>query len=103
VITPSEVARLALDLGKATFDNTFGTVATVQEWIEDGARRASRTVPLVPEQVVGVVDETVAFVARTRADFRQTVDRCYHLVSDLLGADAPAPAATAPPRVRRAS
>ena len=28
--------------------NTFGTVATVQEWIEDGARRASRTVPLVP-------------------------------------------------------
>lgn len=107
MISPSAIAQLALDLGKATFDNTFATVVTLAEWVEEGVRRASRSVPLLPEQAVEVVDETLGFVARTRTDFGQTVDRCYVLVSDLLGtheaAHAAAPPVATPPRVRRAS
>ncbi len=106
MITPSALAQLALDLGKATFDNTFGTVDTVASWLEGGARSASRALPLVPPALAGVVDEALGFAARTRADFRQTVDRCYVLVTDLLSGDAPVEAPGAPPLardVRRAS
>jgi hypothetical protein len=88
-MTPSALAQLALDLGKATFDNTFTTVDTVSAWLEGGARSASRALPLLPLPLAGVVDETLGFVARTRTDFKQTVDRCYVLVSGLLSSEVP--------------
>lgn len=108
MITPCDVARLSLDLGKATFDNTFTTVSVVQGWAEAGVRGLVGLVPWVPEPVKGVVDESIGFLERTRGDLKQTVDRCYRLVADMIAADtreaapsAPASAVTA--RIGRAS
>lgn len=110
MITASDVARLALDLGKATFDNTFTTVATVQGWMESSASLAAHALPWLPPQVPAVVDEAIGLLGRTRADLRQTVDRCHELLSAMLGADtSPASAhdatglAPVAPPARRAS
>jgi hypothetical protein len=105
-----DCARLALDVGKATFDNTFTTVATLQGWAEDGIRGLSRGSAWLPVQLQEVVDEGLGLVARSRADFKATVDRCYVLVADLLADEDDLPedvAAHAAPtpiaRARRAS
>jgi hypothetical protein len=108
VITPCDLARLALDLGKATFDNAFTSVSVAQGWAEGGVRHLVGSVPFVPALVKDVVEETIGFLERTRGDLKHTVDRCYRLAADAIAADLPGATAepaspVTPARVSRAS
>jgi hypothetical protein len=101
--TPSDVALLALDLGKATFDNTYDSVTTLQDRIERGAHDLARDSPWLPRELRGVLNEWIGFSRRTRKDLKDTVDRCYVLLRALAdGADEDAEARTVA-RGRRSS
>jgi hypothetical protein len=85
MITPAALAQLALDLGRATFDNTYDSLATIQTMAEDAVVDFLRRAAWVPEPLKAVCGEYVGLLRRTRQDVRQTVDRCYLL----LGARGP--------------
>lgn len=97
MITCSAVVLLALDLSKATFDNTYDSLTTLQENVEQGARALARDSPWVPHELRAVLDEWTGLSRRTRKDLKGTVDRCYVLLRALTtGADDEAEAAPVP-------
>ena len=87
--TPSEIAELLLDLGKATFDNTYDSIATFQVTLEGGATGLVHRATWLPGELTSLVDECIGFLRRTRVDFKGTVDRCYLLLSELVGTELP--------------
>jgi hypothetical protein len=93
MITCSSIAHVALDLCKATFDNTFVSVVTLQEILEDRAVALVRQAPWLPAPAEQIATECVGLSRRTRQDFKSTVDRCYHL---LLALYEPGPASPRP-------
>jgi hypothetical protein len=79
----SDLALLALDLGKATFDNAFGSASTLQELVEDGALAVLRRAPLVPAIVPAALGGWVGLTRRVRAGLRETVDGAYDLLRNM--------------------
>jgi hypothetical protein len=103
VPTLPDVALLALDLGKATFDNTYDSIATLQDKIEKGAHDLAQDSAWLPRELRAVLDEWIGFSRRTRKDLKGTVDRSYSLLRTLVeSADEHAEARPAP-RGRRSS
>jgi hypothetical protein len=76
MVTPSALAELALDLGKASFDNSYFSVATLQTMLEDRVSALAHRVCGTSSPLPGVVDECIGLLRRTRKDFKETVDRC---------------------------
>jgi hypothetical protein len=87
MIRCADLALLALDLGKATFDNVFVSVSTIQDLVEDGASGLARRVPLVPAPLPAVFGEWVTLSHRLRADVKETVDRTYRRLRSLAEDD----------------
>jgi hypothetical protein len=101
--TCSDIALLALDLGKATFDNTYDSIATLQARVEDGARTLAREASWVPSELQGVVEELIGLARRTRGDLKGTVDRCYVLLRELAAQEHHPPRVAPAPRRRATS
>jgi hypothetical protein len=107
----SDLALLALDLGKATFDNAFGSASTLQELVEDGALAVLRRAPLVPAVVLAALGGWIGLTRRVRTGVRETADVTYGLLRNLAdpgeGAlsahPAPVPAAHSVSRPARAA
>jgi hypothetical protein len=81
------LVQLGLDLGKATIDNTAGSLGTLQGMLEDRLTDAVKAVSWMPGPVAGMLDEYVGLARRTRADMTATLDRCYTLLSQLVGSE----------------
>jgi hypothetical protein len=81
MITPTALAQFALDVGKATFDNTYYSLATLQSMAEDGVIGVVGRAAWLPDPLKAVFGECVGLLRRTRQDFKHTVDRCYLLLS----------------------
>jgi len=84
MVTRADIARQALDLSKATFDNTYLSLAALQQIAEDALVAAAAGAPWVPAEIEGVVRACVGFGQRTRGDLKDTVDRCHGLLHDLI-------------------
>jgi len=109
MITCSDAALLALDLGKATFDNAYDSIVTLQQKVEEGTLALAHDSPWLPHELRAVLKEWIGLARRTRKDLRGTVDRCHVLLRALAEgeseeADAgPAPRRHAPSRNLRAA
>jgi hypothetical protein len=80
MVIAAELAQLAIDLSKATFDNLYFSADTLQTLAE---RRVSALVHAVCPAgcaLPGLVDEWTGLLQRTRTDLKRTVDRCVQLV-----------------------
>jgi len=84
MVTRADIARQALDLSKATFDNTYLSLAALQQVAEDALVAAVAGTSWVPTEVEGIVRACVGFGQRTRGDLKDTVDRCHGLLHDLI-------------------
>jgi hypothetical protein len=94
MVTISALAQLTLDLGKASFDNVYFSVTTLQTMLEDRVSKLAHDAcrPSCPIPVM--LDECIALMRRTRKDFKETVDRCTAQVATVWapgasGADSP--------------
>jgi hypothetical protein len=109
MITCSDVTLLALDLGKATFDNAYDSIVTLQQKVEEGTLALAHDSPWLPHELRAVLKEWIGLSRRTRKDLRGTVDRCYVLLRALAEGEgeesgaAPAPRRHAPSRNLRAA
>jgi hypothetical protein len=81
MIRPSDVAQLAIDLGKATFDNFYVSVTTLQTMAEDRAAALVRDTCPASCPLPAIVDAWIGLLRRTRADLKATVDHCLALAS----------------------
>lgn len=80
MVTASDLTLLVIDLGKATFDNCYFSADTLQTMAETRLSAWVRGVCPASCPLPGLVEEGTGFLRRTRADFKQTVDRCVRLV-----------------------
>lgn len=80
----ADVARQAVDLSKATFDNVYLTVATLQQIAEDAIVDAAVASSWVPSEIGALVRECAGLAQRTRGDLKDTADRCHALLHDLI-------------------
>ena len=84
MFTRADVARQAVDLSKATFDNLYLTIAALQQIAEDALVGAAVSSWWVPAEVGSLVRECAGFAQRTRGDLKDTADRCHALLHDLI-------------------
>jgi hypothetical protein len=92
MFAPADVARQALDVSKATFDNVYFTSSALQRMAEDALLDTARQAPWLPEELQGVLREWVGLAQRTRKDVKDTVDRCHVLLHALVDRASPGPA-----------
>jgi hypothetical protein len=106
MVTRANVARQAIDLSKATFDNLYFSLSALQRMAEEALLGTVAGSWLVPAEVEQILRECVGFIARTRGDLKDTVDRCHVLLHDLIDRTEPsgegAAAAVEAPRVAAA-
>ncbi len=81
MIRLSDIAQLAIDLGKATFDNFYFSFATLQTMAEDRVAAMARDACPAACPLPPVVDAWIGLLRRTRADLKATVDYCVAVVS----------------------
>lgn len=84
MFTRADVARQAVDLSKATFDNAYLTIATLQQIAEDAIVDAAATSSWLPSEVGSLLREYAGFAQRTRGDLKDTADRCHALLHHLI-------------------
>jgi hypothetical protein len=84
MITRADIAREALDLSKATFDNVFLSLAALQGIAEDLVLDSAGKWPWLPGEIEQILREGVGLAQRTRGDVKDTVDRCHALLHALI-------------------
>lgn len=89
MVTRADLARQAVDMSKATFDNVYLTVTALQKMAEDALVEAAVTSSWVPREVGALVRECAGLAERTRRDLKGTADRCHALLHALIDRTLP--------------
>jgi polyhydroxyalkanoate synthesis regulator phasin len=83
-----EIVKQMLQYNRTAFENTFTSLAMLQDQMEKTMDMFVKQAAWLPEEGKKVVEEYVKACKKARENFKNTVDESYKKVEDFLGGAA---------------
>lgn len=83
-----KIAKQMIEFQKATFDNTFNAMVTLQEQAERMLNMSLEQATWLPEEGKRIINEWIKSYKKGREDYKKLVDQNFQRVEDFFaGAD----------------